>query len=68
MSDDLVNEFDITEDIFNDTNSNEEFQISDDDMRAFLNIVSKKKVTIETEADELLSRYFAATRQIRESK
>lgn len=39
--------------------------ISENDMRDYIEIVAKRNVVMEPEADEMLREYYKATRQIR---
>lgn len=69
LFDDSLNETEIVDDIlFDKSDADLNFKISNDDMRVYLAYVSRQKVTMETEAEVMLKEYFAATRVIRPSK
>lgn len=68
MIDDLLNTEEILDHILGDAIDVNRFHIPDNEMKFFLSYVSKQKVALDPEANEMLENYFQATRMIRPSK
>lgn len=68
MIDDLLNAEEILDHILGDAIDVNRFHIPDSEMKCFLSYISKQKVTLDPEANEMLENYFQATRMVRPSK
>ena len=73
MLDDVHNEEYLIDDLLNQASANpsprfKEIEISDEDMRIYLDYISRQKVTMDPRAEKMLREYFVATRIARPSK